>query len=68
MEYRLLCFLVVVTATYAIAVPMLHNTALFEVSRGPTKGFLWSSIGLAVFAVFLQGLVTALAQMTESSS
>ena len=44
------------------------NQALFHVSQNTQKGFLWSSIGLAVLTALFQGLVTALASMTESAN
>ncbi|KAL2043598.1 hypothetical protein N7G274_003905 [Stereocaulon virgatum] len=44
------------------------NQALFQVSQRAQNGFLWSSVGLAVLTAFLQGFVTALAFMTESSN
>ena len=44
------------------------NQALYHVSQRAQNGFLWSSTGLAVLTAFLQGLVTALAFMTESSN
>lgn len=60
-------FLVVlVFASLCIAAPA--NKALFRVDQRAQNGFLWSSIGLAVLTALLQGLVTALAFMTESSN
>ena len=50
----------------SIAAPV--DQALFTVSRQAQNGFLWSSVGLAVLTALLQGLVTALAFMTESSN
>ena len=44
------------------------NQALYHVSQRAQNGFLWSSTGLAVLTAFLQGLVTAMAFMTESSN
>ena len=44
------------------------NQALFHVSQRAQNGFLWSSVGLAVLTALLQGFVTALAFMTESSN
>lgn len=44
------------------------NQALFHVSQRAQNGFLWSSIGLAVLTALLQGFVTALSFMTESSN
>lgn len=44
------------------------DTSLFSPGSAASKGFLWSSIGLAVLTARFQGLVTALAQMTESSN
>lgn len=42
--------------------------ALFQVNNETQKAFLWSSIGHAVLTAFVQGLVTALTFMTESSN
>ena len=50
----------------SVAAPV--NQALFVVSQQAQNGFLWSSVGLAVLTALLQGLVTALAFMTESSN
>ena len=44
------------------------SQALFHVNQRAQNGFLWSSVGLAVLTAFFQGLVTALAFMTESSN
>ena len=41
---------------------------VFNVSQGTGRAFLWSSIALAVLTALIQGLVTALALMTESSN
>ncbi len=48
------------------AAPVAH--ALFTVNQEAQNGFLWSSVGLAVLTALLQGLVAALAFMTESSN
>lgn len=50
-------------ATYQSA-----DSALFNPGDATATGFLWSSIGLAVVTALFQGLVTALALMTESSN
>ena len=50
----------------SLAAPVNH--ALFTVSQQAQNGFLWSSVGLAVLTALLQGLVAALAFMTESSN
>jgi hypothetical protein len=42
--------------------------ALFHVNDRAGYVFLWLSIGLAVLTAFVQGLVTSIAIMTESSS
>lgn len=44
------------------------SSRILNVSDATARGFLWSSIGLAVLTALLQGLVTALALMTESSN
>ncbi|WEW61196.1 hypothetical protein PRK78_006686 [Emydomyces testavorans] len=44
------------------------SSALFHVKPSTSLGFLWSSIGLAVLTALAQGMVTALAYMTESSA
>jgi hypothetical protein len=44
------------------------SSALFSPGDVASTAFLWSSIGLAVITALLQGLVTALAQMTETSN
>lgn len=49
------------------AVPS-SNSVLFHVRPSTARGFLWSSVALAVLTAFAQGLVTALASMTESST
>ncbi|KAI9883075.1 MAG: hypothetical protein M1823_005167 [Watsoniomyces obsoletus] len=41
---------------------------VIDVPPGTAKALLWSSIGLAVLTALIQGLVTALAFMTESSN
>lgn len=41
---------------------------LFDVNKKAGEAFYWLSIGLAVLTALLQGLVTALAFMTESSN
>jgi hypothetical protein len=41
---------------------------LFHVNPGVGEAFSWISIGLAIFTAFLQGLVTAIASMTEHAS
>jgi hypothetical protein len=41
---------------------------LLSVSDETEIAFLWSSIGTAVLTAFLQGMVTALAFMTEDSN
>lgn len=45
-----------------------HVHVLFDVNQRVGEAFYWLSIGLAVLTAFLQGLVTALAFMTESSN
>jgi hypothetical protein len=52
---------------YANAAP-IGNGVLIHVSSKASGGFSWGSIALAVLTAFLQGLVTALASMTESSN
>ena len=59
-------FALIVLAPLCDAAPT--NQALFHVNQRAQNGFLWSSIGLAVLTALLQGLVTALAFMTESSN
>lgn len=44
------------------------NHILFHVDEEVGRAFYWLSIGLAVLTALFQGLVTALAQMTESSN
>ena len=61
----------IIVSTFAfpcgcLAAPV--NQALFHVSQRAQNGFLWSSVGLAILTALLQGLVTALAFMTESSN
>ena len=51
-----------------LAAPANRDRTLFKVHDQAQSGFLWTSIGLAVITAFLQGLVTALAFMTESSN
>ena len=57
------------TSTSTSSIPLATNTPniLFPVSYGLGKAFSWSSLGLAVLTAFLQGLVTAIAAMTEQS-
>ncbi|KAL9104852.1 MAG: hypothetical protein Q9163_000238 [Psora crenata] len=51
-----------------VAAPAQVDRALFVVGPDAQNAFLWSSVGLAVVTALLQGLVTALAFMTESSN
>lgn len=44
------------------------NHVLFHVNPGVGRALSWISVGLAVFTAFLQGLVTAIASMTEYAS
>lgn len=44
------------------------SNVLFHVNHGLGRAFSWSSVGLAVLTAFLQGLVTAIATMTEQSN
>jgi len=53
--------------SFAMAAP-LRREALIHVSSRASEGFAWGSIALAVLTAFLQGLVTALVSMTESSN
>src|SRR5579862_226851 len=58
------------TSALLFTIPTLAaptGQVLFHVNNGVGRGFSWGSIGLAVLTAFLQGLVTALASMTESS-
>ena len=55
-----------VLSSACLAAPV--NQALYHVSQRAQNAFLWSSTGLAVLTAFLQGLVTALAFMAESSN
>jgi hypothetical protein len=48
--------------------PRKTDFAIFRPSEESSIAFLWSSIGIATFTAFLQGLVTTLASMTESSN
>jgi hypothetical protein len=67
-----------VRASPTLSIPLLFSrngsnnqppsSALFYPGGAAATGFLWSSLGLAVLTAFLQGLVTALAYMTESSN
>lgn len=45
-----------------------NNAILFGVNNEVGHAFAWLSIGLAVLTSFLQGLVTAIALMTEAST
>ena len=65
-QMKLLLTLFLLKSCPSIAAPV--NQALFTVSNQAQNGFLWSSVGLAVLTALLQGLVTALAFMTESSN
>lgn len=47
---------------------MPTSGVLFHVDHGLGRAFSWSSVGLAVLTAFLQGLVTAIATMTEQSN
>lgn len=58
--------LLLLQVTLSTAAPV--NQALYTVSQQAQNAFLWSSVGLAVLTAFLQGLVAALAFMTESSN
>lgn len=44
------------------------SAAILNPGDSASVAFLWTSIGLAVFTAFLQGLVTSLASMTETSN
>ncbi|KAH7151007.1 hypothetical protein DER46DRAFT_638731 [Fusarium sp. MPI-SDFR-AT-0072] len=48
--------------------PRSTSLSFFQLSNAASTGFVWSSIGLAILTAFLQGLVTSLAYMTESSN
>ncbi|MCJ1261439.1 hypothetical protein MMC22_001303 [Lobaria immixta] len=48
--------------------PVSSDHVLFHVNEQAGRAFFWISIGLAVLTAFLQGLVTALALMTEASA
>ncbi|PNP85357.1 hypothetical protein FNYG_01186 [Fusarium nygamai] len=48
--------------------PRSTDLSVFQLSEAASTGFVWSSIGLAILTAFLQGLVTSLAYMTESSN
>jgi hypothetical protein len=62
---------VLITKEYDVAPSLTHRgavVALFNPGNDASIAFLWSSIGLAVITAFLQGLVTSLAFMTETSN
>ncbi|KAI7758986.1 hypothetical protein LZL87_009981 [Fusarium oxysporum] len=48
--------------------PRSTSLSFFQLSNAASTGFVWSSIGLAILTAFLQGLVTSLSYMTESSN
>jgi hypothetical protein len=77
----ILCFTVFCLRTIAIPLEKVPEVAqhirneprktdftIFRPSEESSIAFLWSSIGIATFTAFLQGLVTTLASMTESSN
>ena len=58
--------LILLSVQIANCAPTGH--VILQVSEGVGKGLSWGSIGLAVLTAFLQGLVTALASMPETSN
>lgn len=63
------CFYVCIVAIPVLAAPTGAPTSeVISVSQELGRAFLWSSIGLAVLTALIQGLVAALAFMTESSN
>ena len=60
--------LVLISLIFPVCQAASVNPSLFQVGEGTRRAFLWTSIGLAVLTAFLQGLVTALAFMTESAN
>ena len=66
METTISIFVFLLQSKPSVAAPV--GQALFTASQQARNAFLWSSVGLAVLTALLQGLVTALAFMTESSN